>query len=158
MKSATLLYIRNSKGEYLLIKRLKQPNKGRLSPPGGKLDIPNAESPIACAVREAEEECGIKSDYNDWTFLGIITEKDYPDIGNIMIFAFMYNKTFDLLPRDFEEGSFVYLHPDDFMNADIPETDKLYIWKFVLEYKQKPFSVHIDCTDKGNFKCTVEQK
>lgn len=158
MKLATLLYIRNSKGEYLLIERLKQPNKGRLSPPGGKLNLPEAESPLACAVREAEEECGIISTFDDWTFLGTISEKDYPDIGNIMIFAFLYNKIFDTLPPDFEEGSFRFVHPGEFQNANIPESDKLFIWKFVLSHNQSPFSVHIDCTDKGNYKCIVEQK
>jgi ADP-ribose pyrophosphatase YjhB (NUDIX family) len=35
MKLATLLYIRNSVGEYLLMKRKRNPNQGLLSPPGG---------------------------------------------------------------------------------------------------------------------------
>ena len=60
MKLATLLYIRNSKGEYLLMERRRDPNKGLMSPPGGKLDMEKAESPTACALREAYEECRIK--------------------------------------------------------------------------------------------------
>ena len=158
MKLATLLYIRNTKGDYLLIERLKQPNNGRLSPPGGKLLIKDAESPVACAVREAEEECGIISNFDDWTLLGIISEKEYPDIGNIMIFAFLYNKTLDVLPSSIDEGTFSFVNPDNFQNSNIPETDKLYIWKFVLNHNLSPFSVYIDCTDKDNYKCTVEQK
>ena len=86
MKLATLLYIHNSKGEYLLMNRKKNPNKGLLSPPGGKLHTDEAESPSACAVREAMEECSMKSAEGDWSLTGIITEKNFPDAGNIMIF------------------------------------------------------------------------
>ena len=59
MKLATLLYIKNDNGDYLLLERVKHPNKGLLSPAGGKLDVHLAESPVECAVREAQEEIGL---------------------------------------------------------------------------------------------------
>ena len=158
MKLATLLYIKNSKEEYLLIERLRQPNRGYMSPPGGKLDIQDVETPLACAIREAEEECGIKSGYDDWTFLGIIAEKNYPEIGDIMIFAFLYNKPIEELPPPCPEGKFAFIHPSDFQKANIPDTDKLYIWKFVLENTNSIFSIRIDCTKRDKFNCRIERK
>ena len=128
---------------------------GFLSPPGGKLKTDVAESPFLCAVREAYEECGIFSKTNDWNLLGIVTEKNYPNIGNIMMFLLMYNKPVDKLPADFSEGSFVFVPQSEIMNASIPDSDKLYIWNFVLKNNGRFFSVHIDC-DKSPFECTIE--
>lgn len=157
MKFATLLYIKNTNGDYLLLERVKEPNKGFLSPPGGKLDIDNAESPAACAVRECLEECGIKSLTSDWKLRGIITEKSYPNIGDIMIFCFEYLKKIDTLPGTSEEGRFRFISPSEISSANIPDTDKLFIWNFVLKNKPDLFSIHIDCESKP-FKCIVEQE
>ena len=156
MKLATLLYIKNSKGEFLLLERANNPNKGLLSPPGGKLKIDIAESPVACAVREANEECGIISTPQDWKLRGIISELEYPNIGNIMIFAFEYKKVFEQLPDDISEGRFYFIHPEKFKNSNIPDTDKLYLWKFVLSPKKEVFSLYFDCSE-NQIKCTVEQ-
>jgi 8-oxo-dGTP diphosphatase len=155
LKLATLLYIKNAKGEYLMLKRAHQPNKGLLSPPGGKLHIDDAESPFQCAVREASEECGIISRTTDWVLLGIITEKNYPHIGNIMLFLFEYKNKLDALPPDFNEGRFRFVPENEILQSNIPETDKLYIWKFVLNKDNGFFSVSIDC-DKTPFMSTVE--
>ncbi|MFA5404696.1 MAG: NUDIX domain-containing protein [Ignavibacteria bacterium] len=156
MKFATLLYIKNSYGDYLLLERVKEPNKGFLSPPGGKLNIEEAESPIACAVREAFEECSIRSHPNDWKLLGIVTEKAYPNIGNIMIFCFEFLNRINTLPADSNEGKFKFISPADIKYANIPDTDKLFIWNFVLESKSNLFSIYIDCENKP-FKCIIEQ-
>ena len=156
MKFATLLYIKNLKGEYLLIERVNQPNKGFLSPPGGKLKIQEAESPFACAVREAYEECNIKSFTTDWKLIGIVTEKSYPEIGDIMIFCFEYLNLIKNLPQNCREGNFSFVSPDKIRDMNIPETDKLYIWNFVLNSTTNMFSVHIDCSDE-QYKCIVEQ-
>lgn len=156
MKFATLLYIKNSDGDYLLLERAKEPNKGFLSPPGGKLNIEEVESPIACAVREAFEECGIKTHPNDWKLLGIVTEKAYPNVGNIMIFCFEYLKETVKLPENSNEGNFVFVSPEKIKYAHIPDTDKLFIWNFVLENKSNLFSIYIDCTSEP-YKCIIEQ-
>ena len=156
MKFATLLYIKNSRGDYLLIERVKEPNKGFLSPPGGKLKTEIAESPFACAVREANEECGINSDVKDWELIGIVTEKAYPAIGDIMIFCFSYKKNFDELPEEINEGKFCFIPAREIQNAKIPETDKLYFWNFVLKDNRRLFSIHIDCT-KEKYICKIEQ-
>lgn len=154
LKFATLLYIKNSKGEYLLLERLQEPNFGLLSPPGGKLHIEDAESPFACAVREAEEECKIKSHPHDWKLIGMVTEKNYPKVGHIMLFLFEYKKDFNTLPDTFKEGKFHFVHPSKFDYDKFPETDKLYFWKFVLN-NDSFFSLSIDCSDSP-YLCSIE--
>lgn len=157
MKLATLLYIRNSNGDYLLLERSNEPNKGLLSPPGGKLHLHEAESPFACAIREANEECRIVSTPKDWKLLGIITEKNYPKIGNIMLFLFEYKIILNEKPVDFNEGNYVFVPEKDILNSNIPESDKLYIWNFVLRNNNRFFSVHLDC-NKSPYGCTIESE
>jgi 8-oxo-dGTP diphosphatase len=138
------------------MERVNDPNKGLLSPAGGKLHLEDAESPVQCAVREAEEECGIKSGINDWNMIGLVTEKDYPGIGNIMIFLMQYNKALTALPPDSNEGKFCFIPPEKIKSSNIPETDKLYLWNLVLDEKRKFFSLRLDCT-KTPFECIIEQ-
>jgi len=157
VKFATLLYIKNTNGDYLLLERVKEPNKGFLSPPGGKLDFDIAESPVACAVRECREECGFDSKTSDWKLIGIITEKSYPNIGDIMIFCFEYLNKINKLPDSSVEGKFRFVSPSGILNANIPDTDKLFIWNFVLKNKSSLFSIHIDCRTTP-FRCIVEQE
>jgi 8-oxo-dGTP diphosphatase len=154
MKLATLLYIKNAKGEYLLIRRAKEPNKGMLSPPGGKLETTRAESPIACAVREGFEECGIVSKTADWNLIGIVTEKDYPKAGNIMMFLFEYLYPLNELPASFDEGDFIFINKDELNRFLLPETDKLFIWDFVLKGGKNIFFLSIDYSD-NKYKCTI---
>ena len=155
MKLATLLYIKNTEGEYLLLKKVKNPNKGFLSPPGGKINMDIAESPFACAVREAREECGLISDTRDWKLRGIVSEREYPNIGNIMLFAFEYKKNISKIPEDSTEGSFYFVSPKDVYESNIPDTDKLFIWKYVLRSSKEFFSIHIDCS-KSPFESIIE--
>ncbi|MCY7361213.1 MAG: NUDIX domain-containing protein [Ignavibacteria bacterium] len=147
MKLATLLYIKNSKNEYLLMERLKEPNKGLMSPPGGKLDLTEAESPSACAVREAFEECQINSSEDEWRLAGIVTEKEFPNAGNIMIFLMEYKKILEELPSECNEGSFRFIHPDKFSENKIPVTDKLFFWEKILTYSGEVFIMSLDCSN-----------
>ena len=152
MKLATLLYIKNEKGDYLLMERLKDPNKGLMSPPGGKLNEKEAESPAACAVREAFEECSLKSTEEDWKLNGIVTEKNYPGIGNIMLFLMEYKKFLNELPPECNEGAFTFVHPDEFKDHDLPLTDKLFLWKKILNNEQDTFFLSLDCSEYPDIK------
>jgi len=156
VKFATLLYITNSSGDYLLLERKKPPNEGLLSPPGGKVNIEAGESPHQCAVREAFEECQISSSTQDWKLIGIITERNYPGIGNILIYCFLYNKPLNKLPPDNREGTFKFCKISEIPTLKIPDTDKLFIWDFVLKNKSNFFSLLIEFKN-NNFSCTVEQ-
>lgn len=152
MKLATLLYIQNEAGEYLLMKRLKNPNIGLISPPGGKIETQLAESPLFCAVREAKEECDLDTVEKDWKLSGIVTEKEYPHIGNVMIFLMEYRNKINHIPIDCAEGNFLFIHPNNFDRHNIPETDKKYIWSRLLVSRNEPFFISLDCTDFPDIK------
>lgn len=145
----------NSKGEYLLMERAKDPNKGLISPPGGKLHTDDAESPAECAVREFYEECGIATQTKDWALIGTVTENNYPGIGHILIFLFRLKNKIEELPEESIEGKFIFVNPSDFDVINIPETDKLFIWKFVLQDENSFFSLKIDCNTIP-FACKIE--
>lgn len=147
MKLATLLYIRNDKGEFLLMERAKNPNKGLMSPPGGKLIPEEAESPARCAVREGFEECRIKSRETDWKLRGVVTDKNFPEIGNIMMFLMEYRKNLNELPPDCSEGKFSFVHPDEFDKHRLPVTDTMFLWKNILGQNGEPFVFTLDCTN-----------
>ena len=138
------------------MERKNEPNRGFLSPPGGKLHTDVAESPHQCAVREANEECGIVSDVNDWKMIGIVTEKNYPGIGNLMIFLFEYDKRLNTIPIDSIEGRFVFVPPEKIGTSNIPDTDKLFIWNFVLKDTRDLFCININC-DLNPFISKIEQ-
>jgi len=149
---ATLLYIKNNKGEYLLIERLRDPNRGLMSPPGGKLDTAEAESPVQCAVREAFEECRMNTGPLDWMLKGIVTEKDYPSVGNIMLFLMEYKNFVNELPEVCNEGAFHFVHPDDFKNHNIPITDKLFLWDNMFKNDREVFVMTLDCKNHPDIK------
>jgi 8-oxo-dGTP diphosphatase len=155
VKLATLLYVTNSKGEYLLMERANDPNKGLISPPGGKLHPDEVESPAECAVREFEEECGIKTNTTDWELIGIVTEDNYPGIGHIMLFLFKLKNPIDKLPPLSREGKFIFVYPAELNKLNIPETYKLFIWNYVLSSEKKFFSLKIDCNTTP-FTCILE--
>lgn len=138
------------------MERENEPNRGFLSPPGGKLHLSEAESPHKCAVREANEECAIVSGIEDWNLIGIVTEKEYPGIGNLMIFLFNYKKRLNSLPPDSNEGRFIFIPPENINTAKIPDTDKLYTWNLVLKDTKEFFCIDIDCT-VNPFTCKIEQ-
>ena len=146
MTLVTLLYIRNSKGEYLLLERKKDPNKGLLSPPGGKLEADLAELPVDCARREAFEECGISTQRSDWTLRGIASEKDYPKAGNLLLFFYELNYSLDQLPPEIREGKFRFVSKDEILNSVIPETDKKFFWHLMLNEQNSFFEISLDCS------------
>ena len=69
-KISCLLFIRNEEDDILMLRRKKSPNKGRWSPPGGKLDMDKGESPYQCARREALEETGLELGHDDLSLFG----------------------------------------------------------------------------------------
>lgn len=58
-KAATAIALVNGDGELLVVKRLREPNKGEFELAGGFVDF--GEDAYAAAIREAKEELGITS-------------------------------------------------------------------------------------------------
>ena len=77
-----------SQRRLLLLHRVKEPNAGLYSPIGGKLDQSSGESPHACAVREIEEESGVRVDDRDVRLFGVMTERAYEGRSHWLIFMF----------------------------------------------------------------------
>ena len=93
-KISCLLFIRNAEKEILMIRRNKAPNKGFWSPPGGKLNMSEGESPYECAKREALEETGVSLEDKDLSLFGYVSEKGYETTTNWLMFLFDCKKIF----------------------------------------------------------------
>ena len=72
MICTTLCYVENSRGEYLMLHRIKKEhdiNRDKWIGIGGKFE--SGESPEECVVREAREETGLT--LTDYRYRGLIT-------------------------------------------------------------------------------------
>ena len=105
-KISTLVFIRNTAEELLLIQRTKSPNKGCWSPIGGKLNQEIGESPYECARRETLEETGLQVSDTDLHCFGYISEKSYEGTNHWLMFLFDCRISTDTLPTTIDEGCF----------------------------------------------------
>ena len=158
-KIATLCDLRDKDGRMLLLRRLKAPNFGMVSPIGGKLDVHTGESPAQCARREIAEEAGIDVPIDRLHLLGMISETAYEGKTHWLIFYYRVLGPVWVEPRQMREGELAWFHKHELAGLPVPETDRLIIFpqvdKHEAEYlagrAERPgfFSVHIDCDDAG---------
>lgn len=135
-RTATLCILRH-KDKFLLLKRLKEPNKDSFTPVGGKLDP--FESPLKSAIRETFEETGIKVD--TMKYCGILTETS-PTAYNWT--GYVYIADIDFIEPPFcNEGTLMWISFDDLLKVPTPKTD-WYIYKYILENKAFAFSAEYD--------------
>ena len=135
-KVATLCVLKNEQS-FLLLQRLKEPNKDNYTPVGGKVDP--FESPLESAIRETYEETGIKVD--SMKFCGILTETSPVDYNWI---CYVYLAEIDYLtPHECNEGKLEWISFDDVLKVPTPKTD-WYIYKYILENKPFAFSAKYD--------------
>ncbi len=164
-KIAVLCDLRNSKGQMLLLHRLKEPNKGLYSPIGGKLDTARGESPTQCAQREAHEEAHVDIPIERFRLIGMISERGYESKTNWLLFYFRVDGPVDFEPFDMNEGRLEWHHPDQIDHLPLPETDRRIIWPLVKRHDRAAtgaghgfFAVHIDCDHpSGEMTWRVEQ-
>jgi 8-oxo-dGTP diphosphatase len=160
-KIAVLCDIRNSKGEMLLLHRLKEPNKGLFSPIGGKLDTASGESPTQCARREVHEEARVDIPLERFRLVGMISERGYESKTNWLLFYFRVDGPVDFEPFEMNEGRLEWHMPDEIDHLPLPETDRKIIWPLVKKHDAPGgfFAVHIDCDipGGGELKGSVEQ-
>lgn len=135
-RTATLCILRH-KDKFLLLKRLKEPNKDSFTPVGGKLDP--FESPLKSAIRETFEETGIKVE--PMKYGGILTETS-PTAYNWT--GYVYIADIDFIEPPFcNEGTLMWISFDDLLKVPTPKTD-WYIYKYILENKAFAFSAEYD--------------
>ena len=134
-KISVLVFIRNPKGEHLLIQRSKAPNFGCWSPIGGKLDMHLGESPYECARRETQEEVGLELMDEDLHCFGYIAEKSYEGTGHWLMFLFDCRRAIDALPPTIDEGHFAFFSRNAIDELPIPETDRTLLWPYYDRFK-----------------------
>lgn len=162
-KLACLCDLRDERGRVLLLRRLKEPNKGLCSPIGGKLDMTIGESPAQCAQREIQEEAGLDIPIDRLHLLGLISEAGYEGKGHWLLFYYKVLGTTWVEPRDMREGRLDWFEQSQIDALPLPDTDRKIIWPLVRQHEVagpsgRPgfFAVHIDCTG-GTMQWRVEQ-
>lgn len=160
---ACLCDLRDAQGRVLLLRRLKEPNRGLCSPIGGKLDVAVGESPARCAQREIEEEAGLHVPMDRLRLVGLISEQAYEGRGHWLLFYYRVLGAVEVEAREMAEGRLEWFHPEELEDLPLPETDRHVIWPLVRKAEAaardgRPafFTVHIDCRG-GRMDWRVEQ-
>ncbi|MGL5274028.1 8-oxo-dGTP diphosphatase [Myroides marinus] len=131
-KIATLCVLRNG-NNFMLLKRLKEPNKDTYTPVGGKIEP--YETPEEGVLRETFEETGIRVD--KVKFCGILTETS-PTKYNWLSYVYVADID-EVTPPECNEGTLEWIAYEDLLNVPTPKTD-WYIYQYILE--QQPFVFH----------------
>lgn len=142
LKVGTLLYIFDRDGRVLLMERYQEPNLGLWSPPGGKVHTHLGESPYDCAVREANEEIGIRISIDQLHLSGFLSEEAYENSAHWHIFLFRVNLQLNITPPPHKEGRFQFFTKDEIPRLRIPETDRMILWPKILDREVRFFSAH----------------
>ncbi len=129
LKKVAVICILKHQDKFLLLERLKEPNKDLFTPLGGKIDP--YETPLDAAKRETWEESGIKVDSMD--FCGILTETS-PIKYNWTSYVYMAEIDY-LEALECNEGTLKWINADDILNIPTPKTD-WHIYEYALK-KQK---------------------
>lgn len=124
-RAATLCILRNN-DKFLLLKRLKEPNKDMYVPVGGKIDP--FENPDDAVAREVMEETRIH--ITSKQFCGILTETS-PIKYNWISYVYMSDIEFVEVPYC-NEGELQWIDAKDLVDIPTPLTD-LYIYDYVLK-------------------------
>ncbi len=135
LKRAATLCVLRHQNEFLLLKRLKEPNKDQYTPVGGKIDP--FENPLQAAIRETFEETGIQAE--SMKFCGFLTETS-PTKYNWINYVYLAEIDYIELPVC-NEGTLKWISFEDLLSVPTPKTD-WYIYKYILE--NKPFAFNAD--------------
>jgi 8-oxo-dGTP diphosphatase len=164
-KIAVLVYVFNDTGKLLLLHRRRPPNQDLYSPIGGKLEQHLGESPHACALREIEEEIGVKLSLDEIRLLGIVSERAFGGKGagavaigagspaavpgmasaggsagsaaHWLMFCFEVTRPLGFPARDIEEGRLEWIDPIIVPQLGIPKTDREVIWPLVAQHSRQ---------------------
>jgi 8-oxo-dGTP diphosphatase len=164
-KLACLCDLRDARGRVLLLRRVREPNRGLCSPIGGKLDMVTGESPAQCAQREIEEEAGIRVPIERLHLGGLISERAYEGKGHWLLFYYRVLGPVEVTRTSIAEGTLEWFEPSAIEGLPLPETDRRIIWPLIRRCEKRYeaggaapgfFALHIDCS-KGGMEWVVEQ-
>ena len=145
-KISVLVFIRNTEGELLLIRRSREPNLGQWSPIGGKLEMEIGESPHECAVRETREEIGLELRISDLHVFSMIAEKAYEGGSHWLMFLFDCRRAIEALPPAIDEGPFAFHSRQGVDELSLPDTDRLALWPVYDNHRNGFVALRADCT------------
>lgn len=155
-KISCLVFVKNSKGQHLLIKRKKSPNKGCWSPIGGKLEMAAGESPYECARRETFEEVRLRLEDSDLRCFGYISEKSYEGAGHWLMFLFDCRRSLDDLPDAIDEGRFQFFAREAIDSLNIPKTDQTLLWPYYDQFRDGFIGLRANCDPDGKLSLVEE--
>lgn len=134
---ATLCYVMHE-GKTLMLFRNKKPNdyhEGKWNGLGGKFE--NGESPEECAVREVEEESGLKM--INPRMKGFITFPLFDGKKDWYVFLFTAEKFSGELIES-SEGKLEWIPNDELVNLNLWDGDKIFLpWLFDDKYFSAKF-------------------
>lgn len=142
--NSTLIYLENSRGEYLMLHRVKKKNDinhDKWIGVGGGFE--HGESPEECALRETREETGLT--LTDFRFRGIVT---FDCEGQETLYMHLFTAsgwTGEL--TDCDEGELEWVAKEKVYDLPIWEGDKIF---FRLLEEERPFFSLKLSYDKGD--------
>lgn len=148
IKRTAVLVILKYQNQFLLLKRLKEPNKNKYTPVGGKLD-PH-ENPRDAAFRETFEETGIK--VAQLHYKGLLIESA-PNKYNWTCLVYLAEIDWQA-PPPCNEGTLEWIAYEQILDIPTPPTD-WYLYKYVLE--NKPFFLNAEFDADLNMLSLVEE-
>mgnify|MGYP001770829990 FL=1 len=111
-------------GKILLVKRANEPGKGKLSIPGGMVNA--GEDPGDAAVRELEEETGLRGDVN--LLLGVYQYVERDDEGNVryhfILLDYLINVKGGSLRASSDAAEVLFADLNEALNMDLTETTR----------------------------------
>jgi 8-oxo-dGTP diphosphatase len=156
-KISTLLYCFNAADEVLLLQRAQEPNRGRWSPPGGKLKTGIGESPYACACREAHEEMGLTLTPADLHLTGLVSEHGYQGNTHWLMFIFEVKPRLTAVPPPHAEGIFEFFSRAALDGLLVPDSDRECLWPWFWQHRGGFYAAHIHCHSDGRNEWVLEE-
>ena len=124
MKIATLCYVKHD-GKTLMIHRIKKKNdmhQGKWNGLGGKLEA--GESPEECAIREINEECGLRVVHP--LLKGVLTFPAFDDFEDWYVFVFLVRE-FEGELTDSSEGYLSWIPDAELLDLTLWEGDRIFL-------------------------------
>ena len=137
LKKVAVICILKNDDKFLLLKRLKEPNKDLFTPLGGKIDP--FETPLDAAIRETWEESGIRVEKMD--FCGILTESS-PTKYNWTSYVYISEIEFQEGP-ECNEGTLHWINANEILNIPTPKTD-WHIYEYAVKNQKFIFDAVYD--------------